>query len=481
MLLIFLANKARSQVNDDMIAAADSLAKNLQKSTVKLRDDAEKKFLNHELATLTSTQKHSENIFKQLAFEKGTLPVGNTVALDFSDNSTKLQLSLSKFKRFESGKILIGTGGVNAKVSDNISQIFGGGKISNSTSFFMNLAVLNRGLQYKYVVGGHDRGNEVPTILGTLKNSLGNYINDFDFKYVHRLPQKIKSLVNRWHEIKGLLKDNLSNKTIKDLIIEMESIEKELEKEAIGLDWKNKLVEMTRQAENDIYNLEIDPAAWQWFKLKWLSGGIIYTRENIETYNNNLPFAKQFDNLPFDALEIIFAKHWFKQKSRDESGIFRTKYANISYKGRRVNSYSSLNPVDMEERTLKGIQNDSSIYIVQPRNVVDISKIGYRTGWQHNFGVTYSGMFNSSFGIKLIGSLSIGQFIKPLYGTRFGFLFNLNNRDYDNTENNKPKVNFEIFIQVTDMFGNNNLQKNIWKRKEIGINASIPFNKLFFN
>jgi hypothetical protein len=62
------------------------------------------------------------------------------------------------------------------------------------------------------------------------------------------------------------------------------------------------------------------------------------------------------------------------------------------------------------------------------------------------------------------------------FNSRFGLLFR-----FMDSSDQKSKVNFEVFLALTD-FNNINKSKkdDVWDRRTIGISASVPFQKVFF-
>jgi hypothetical protein len=49
-----------------------------------------------------------------------------------------------------------------------------------------------------------------------------------------------------------------------------------------------------------------------------------------------------------------------------------------------------------------------------------------------------------------------------------------------NSTDQKSKVNFEIFMTLSDWNDSQATGKSAWQRKAIGLNTTIPFNKIFF-
>ncbi|CAN5423679.1 hypothetical protein BH10BAC2_BH10BAC2_18780 [soil metagenome] len=521
---LLLCLSANSQINESLAEKVNSVSTNLSAFS-SMVDRSLVALENKDTIIRRETYKKLlDKYFTYLSYNRGALPSGNSASLDLLENETQLKFSLSQ--KIESKRnikqIFIGTAGFQAKLDNGVAQLFNGQNATTGTSLFVNGAFLPSTAKFKYVLSEHDEnGNPKEVSFQALNQKLRAYKDQFDEKYLKQYPVKYTILILRWLEIKNILdkglykcceqKNQMPNKfdvnasdtckcqnellkmyvcnaesclqKQKELVLERDGIEKLLSDAGIiDKTAKNIAEEIKQKLDTDLYKIETDLAAWQWLKFFWVSGGVIYTRETYDTYNNTLPFPDRFDQKNFDAWGIKFSLNWFKEKSQDV-GLIRSKYSNISYEPLRVNSFSDIKAQAIQKNVIDSVNADTTFLYKTDKTAKDISGIKYKTSWQHSFSSAHTFMFgkNQNFGLNLLAQTRVGNLFEPVFNSRIGLLFRFVNNNFDSEDKkSSAKINLEFFIQFADMSDTQNEGKSVWQKRVIGVSTSIPFTKIFF-
>ncbi|MEJ0102752.1 MAG: hypothetical protein WDO19_09445 [Bacteroidota bacterium] len=293
---------------------------------------------------------------------------------------------------------------------------------------------------------------------------------------------KTYSLRMRQLESEICLCDKEQNKNHNELYREKDDIEKQLtELGLIGKSPEEIAKESVDKYEEDRLGLYAGSAPWDWYKLSWFSGGITYTRDAYTTYDNTLSLSKRFGSKEFDSWGLKVTYNWYQEKSQNK-GLVRAWYANISYAPSLLNSYSDINAQDILKNVVAANVVDTTYIFQTSKKAKDISNIPYTTSWAHSFSSAFTVMFfeKKNVGINLLFQSQVSKISKPIFNSRAGFIFSLNNSDYDpEDKKSKVKVNFELFLQFPDMSDTGQSGKSVWQKRVIGISTNIPFNKIF--
>jgi hypothetical protein len=325
--------------------------------------------------------------------------------------------------------------------------------------------------------------------LKKLESKLNIYKKNFDNKYITEFKTKYKVLILRLDSIKQNIAEvevagNDSNGRQRTLLYrEKEQIEKELNE--IGLidgstDDVVKAIE--EKFQNGYYDLITKAPAWNYFKLSWISFGITYTRNSYVTYDNTLALNKRFGSKDFDAIGCKVSQNWFFKKEKN-TALVNSWYIGLSYEPSLTNSYEDISPKDITKNIVAANSVDTSFIFQTVKKARDISGNPFTTSWQHSLSAAYTAMLfkKGNIGLNLLFQTKLSSISKPVFGSRIGAIFSMANSDYDpDDKKSKAKVNFEFFIQFTDMSDTEGSGKSVWQNRTIGISTNIPFNKIFF-
>lgn len=479
--------------------------------------------------------------FTYLSFERGVLPSANSASLDLLDNETQLKLTLAKRFSNAEGRInTIVSAGVKAKLGDGISELFKGSVATSGTTMFLNFASLSK-VKFRTVLSRQVNNKPIATPFGIMRLKLAKLRNDFNEKYIDdfngkydRLYKRLKEIQNQLSinklnssccekikaekiYIEGLLKSLLAeynksptiqllfliqtdsfrirqletdiclfekeqNKNWYELYTEQDNIEKQLTE--VGLIGKNP-EEIAKEAEDkynsDRFVIYTKSAPWDWYKLRWFSGGITYTRDAYTTYDNTLSLDKRFGSKDFDSWGLKLTHNWFQEKSQKE-GFVKAWYANISYEPSLINSYSDIKAKDILKSVVAARVIDTTYIFQTSKKAKDISNIPYTTSWTHRFSSAFTGMFfeKKNVGINLLFQSQFSKISKPIFNSHAGLIFSLVNSDYDpDDKKSKSNISFELFLNFPDMSDTGGDAKSVWQKRVIGISTNIPFNKIF--
>ena len=430
--------------------------------------------------------KYLDTKFTYLAYQRSTLPTGNSASLDLLDNSTQVKLAIAKkFSDSNDRPIAIATAGVQAKIGDGIANIFNGNVATTGTTLFINFATLDpHGSPKRPIIkrrlAKFLNGKEVPTPFSKLVSTLSDYQSEFSQEYVKEFAQKYNCLLDRLSDLEKMTPANCPDYL--EVLKEKETIKKQLKDAGLAdTDLSDILDGITKKYEDGYYNLLAAKPAWDWYHLRWLSGGLTYTRNTYVTYDSSRSLGKRFDSKDFDSWGLNLTLNWYHENF-EQLGFVRTWYANISYAPQLINSFTGLTAQSISANINAATSADTTIVFQNAKSAIDISGVAYKTTWQHNFSAVYTAMFSKkkNVGINLLAQGQFSSVSKPIFNTRIGLLVALQNNNFDpDDKTSKAKVNFELFVQFPDMADAGGKGGSVWQNRVIGISTNIPFNKIF--
>lgn len=423
--------------------------------------------------------------FSYTATNKVGLPDGNSISITPSTNSTRLQGNLAK-KNNKS----IYNAGLSTDLSDNISSVVSGKDVTANTTLYLNFSFLRRKHSMIEFDANEAYNNNQKKIL-----QVRQFQNNLDLKYQvsYQEDWTVYQITRRkLDSILALPARVQSNDTVRFQIIkiknELSAIMAKIKTYGLN-EWNalyniNRLDSSIEQRLKDslttiLDTLEINSNAWTRFRFSWFSGGITYNRQQYKTYDSLMEFNKRINDLPFNNTGLTFGFNYFSQRSQAEVAAFdgiESFYLSAAYSIRNDINYSHLDEKDLV--TLNDVSSANTVYQFQKASKVrDISGLEKKTDWLHTFGLqTTVVVGKSSFmGINTGISASYGKLTMPIYNGKIGLLFR-----YISSEDQKSKLNFELFLELNDWNDSKESSLTTWQRKTIGFNITIPFNKLFF-
>lgn len=472
------------EMKDKVDTVSESIDKYMCRSKTGDTAAIDKKSKSEVIITSESYKRYIDKYFTYLSYNRGTLPTGTTATMELADKETQLNLSLSKKMTGKNGRILLATAGMRAKIDDNISEIFSGSKLNTGTSFFANFAFMPKNARgkLKIVTDKYDENGNHTDVLKSINDARKNLRKAYCKRYSAEFLAKYKCLLDRLMELRSKkLTEDCADKL--SIINDIEAIEKKLADAGLSSKSAEELTKSVLDAyQDELYEIETENEAWLSMHVFWISGGINYAYDAYTTYDDSKPLSNRFGSQNFESVGLKLTANWFKDKF-NAGGAVRSRYFNISYEPKRTNSFESLSSVDVLNLINHGSNADTFVYFMNNKKPKDITGVEYKTSWMHNFSSTYTIMLGEkrNFGFNFNGLVQISPLSAPIYNAHAGLLLSLKNTDYDPTDkDSKAKVNFEIFLRLPDMTDVAKSGNTVWQNRVIGINTSIPFNKIFF-
>ena len=423
-----------------------------------------------------------DKYFTQIKYERESFAEGNSAALKIADDKTRFNLTLShKANNFI---FSVGTG---LNISDNSGVIFSGNKPTAGTELSTSFSYLIPKLRFLKFDGEDLERNYLK------RYQVLDSLNDI---YILKNPQqarvlneKIRMLNDQIQRFQALIKNNTSTPERIHLYRDsmVQAIDKRLELRKIAEAMDDGLTDaadvangLIKTAKERSVAKELETMGVTLFRMQWITGGLTYRRDKYDTYDSVLVFSDRVDDKNFDRWTLTAAWNFFWQRTDSwinyiDSKSVNSFYGNINYALVRTNSFEAL-----KEQTL-GInryrsQNDTVYEFSTQKKLRDISGKGYETEWYHRVGIVTTAMLGKKqfFGINLSGQTEFGL-DSTVFNTRVGLLFRFKDSDTE-----KSKVNFELFLALNDLSDAAESDKSAWRRKEIGISATVPFSKVFF-
>jgi hypothetical protein len=149
----------------------------------------------------------------------------------------------------------------------------------------------------------------------------------------------------------------------------------------------------------------------------------------------------------------------------------------LSYAVTGSNTFAGLDETNYS--VIKTTSSRDTVFQVSTADKLrNISGIEFTRFLVHKFTFQITGMMGKKqfFGLNFSAGTESSTVKGTTYNLRQGLLFR-----FADSADQKARVNFELFLALND-FENVNKSKinNVWDRREIGISASVPFQKVFF-
>ncbi len=423
--------------------------------------------------------------FSYVVAGRSGLPDGNSVTLTPTTNSTRLNGNLSK-RTYKT----IYNAGFSADFSNNIANVISGKDVTSNTTFYTNISFLQR----KRAVISFD-ANDAQNANEKKILKIREFKNNFAYKYRVTYDTDLAA----YNALKTQLNDVLSQPT---WVRQVDSVAARILKlkndlgaalvkvKSYGLNENDGMYTarffdtvLTRQFEDSlktiIDTLELNNSAWQRFHFTWLSGGLTYTRQGLKTYDNALSFNDRIADLTFNNVGLIIGFNYLSQKNpvtaKEQSGP-ASFYFTGSYTIANDLNYTHLNEMDVD-KYYQVVNNDTVYRFDKNQKVRDISGKNKQTDWLHTAALQTIIVLSKTNFIGISAGLTgtFGKFTTPVYNGRLGLLFR-----FVNSDDQKSKLNFEIFLQLNDWRDVGGSGHSTWQRKVVGFNVAVPFNKLFF-
>lgn len=416
-------------------------------------------------------------------FAKDGYPDGNSVLLAPNSSSTRLRTTLA-----EKASNVVFNAGAEANFADNIANIFSKKDVTSSTSFFSSFSILpnvSRKITYD-----RDRGmqNDLDKLV-LLDKIVASAKNRYQTSYT------ADSIVyaKLWDSVSAIKK--AGKIPTPNMLVDFYSARDKLQ--AYGFNenegfydagfFRSRIKALKDSIQQVFDSIALNNDAIANFRFGWFSGSFTYTRNNYTTYNGDLPFAKRIGAVPFDSLAFNVGFNFLFERTEKYQAFPGTGFLNKSwlrslYFTANYNVARDLNYAHLTQVNLLGTQTipagTDSTYLLQSQtkgvNITNIPKI---SSWLHTFSFKTIVVLTQTalMGFDLAFNAGYGKLVQPIYTSQFGVLFR-----FTDSQNQKSKVNFELFLQLPDMADSQHSGTTTWDRKVVGINASIPFNKLFF-
>ncbi|MBS0030696.1 hypothetical protein ACTJJ0_24545 [Chitinophaga sp. 22321] len=425
-----------------------------------------------------------DRYFTLLANGQESFIQGNSASIKISDNQTKLNLTLSK--KTSNSIFSIGTA---LNISDNTGTLFSGKKPTAGTQFFFTHS-------YLFATQKHLRYDTEARDLNLQKRR--EFWDSIGSLYTERNPallsvtliklEQAKATVARLNAEMRATPDTqrtlAQQQQLLDMLDERDKLIEQLKE--IDTTTKRSLInkrakKVISNADDMIVNRELLTDGVTSFTLSWLTTSGAYQHFDYSTYDSTLVFSKRVENRPFDGFSISVGYNWFWQrlpswtKAIGLNGL-NSFYWNISYTAANTNNFD-----DLRESTLTTLhnntQNDTIYQFSTDKKLRDISGTTFSRLWVHKFGLQMTGMLGRSqfWGVNITAHSEFAKTRLPVYNTHVGLLF----RFLDSSDD-KSNVNFELFLAFDDMTDTQQLGKSVWQQKQIGISATVPFQKVFF-
>ena len=423
-----------------------------------------------------------DKYFTQIKYDRESFTEGNSAALKIADSKTRLNLTLSK-----KAKNTIFSVGTALNITDGSGVIFSGNKPTAGTEFNGSLSYLIPSWRFLEFQGPDQENNfrkrravadsvwlvhskKNPSYAAVLLNNQAKYDSLFHlYDSVLQNPGQANTLLYR---------DSLVQ-----IIDKLQKLKLDLEAMDNGKTTAQDAANSIKAAADKIaVDKELATEGVTWFRMFWLTGGFSYRRDNYSTYDSSLSFSARVGEKNFDKWTLNGTFNFFRQRTdpwiafRKRSSIINSVYANLNYSLVRTNTFEDLKEVNLG--TSRAIVNDDTTYEFRTdKKIRDISGKKFESNWLHRMGIVGTFMIGKKqfFGLNLSGSTDLQMEKEPVFNSRIGLLFR-----FKDAENEKSIVNFELFTSLTDITDTKAAHKSVWQRKEIGVSATVPFQKVFF-
>jgi len=460
-----------------LVEIGDSVAQyRLREITEIARDSAKEKYFS-----IGAYDRFFDKYFTQIKYERETFTEGNSASLKIQDNKTRLNLTLSK-----KAKNSIFSVGTSLNISDNSGVIFSGDRPTTGTELFGSFSFLIPGLRHLGFDGEQQDNNY---------RKRRAFLDSMWFVHSKKNPAYGNLLLNKLRIQDSLFKrydsivqnpGTLDVLRYKDSLVSVIDAKLKTSKELEGLDNGEMTAadlaeEIKKAAEKSVIEKELSTNGVTSFRMSWFTTGLLYRRDNYATYDSLLNFSKRVNEKAFDKWLVNITYNFFWQRTDSwiafrNSKFINSIYLNANYSLIRSNSYENLSEMSFST-TRTRLQNDTTYEFSTSKKLRDISGTEFTTRWVHRMGIVTTAMLGKKqfFGLNLSGTTDMSKAKKPVLATRLGLLFR-----FKDSENEKSLVNFELFLSLNDLTDTRQKNKTAWQRKEIGVSATVPFQKVFF-
>jgi hypothetical protein len=492
LLILAFPMFGTAQVNTGAIKAnLNKIQQTMRKFCDSVSKEIDTANLNRYFLTQGSYERYIDQYFTNLSYNRGVLPTGNSAAVELKNNSTQLEFSLSQkvAKPNTASRILLFTEGVRAKLNSDVSQLFSGGNITTGTTFFANFAVLpavsRRNTHIRSVQAEVDAQGNVNDLAAVLHTKRRDFVQGFCATYATEFTRKYGVIL----DCLEIINDSIANAhrvpcDLYSLYKRKEEMEKLLTEAGLINSKAGKISNSYKKKYTDgMYEIEAEDDSWLFAKFKWWSGGISYTRDAYDTYDEGRPLAKRFDTKNFDGWKLSLAFHWFRQYfDATEKHFLGSRYLNLSLNAGNTSNFARITNQDVVRMINRS--GPDTVYTLQTvKKAKNITGKTYKTNWEYLIGGTFTGLFGNgqSTGINLRAECNVSSLSAPVYSTHMGLLLRFVNNNYDPSDKkSKAKVNIEAFIEFSDMSDVGGSGKSVWQNKVIGLGTTIPFSRIFF-
>jgi hypothetical protein len=200
-----------------------------------------------------------------------------------------------------------------------------------------------------------------------------------------------------------------------------------------------------------------------WFSIL---GG--FTEKNFYTYTPALQYSAQIASNKLGVFNVGAAYNYFNQ----DKLVNRIVYFNGAVSWLRDNNLSSLTAKEIDQvKTSVNAGGDTVRTISSKYNAYTSPVVNYYA-WNLTANVYY-----------LHGKMPTGIHLSPSYNfqnnglnianLQVGYIFS-----FKNASKGKTLLNTELYVQFKDLFNQQKLQPDFWRREVIGISFALPFNTI---
>jgi hypothetical protein len=478
-LITAIAVRATAQVDTAKLRQiADSIDRYHTEALAKIPIDS----ANDDYFTINGYDRFFDKYFAQIKYDRESFTEGNSAALKIADSKTRLNLTLSKKK-----KNTIFSVGTALNITDGSGVIFSGNKPTAGTEFNTSISYLIPSWRFLAFKGPDQENNfrkrravaDSVWVIHNKKNPAYAVVLLNDQVKYERLLHVYDSILQN----PGAANTLLYRDSLVQTIDKLQNVKLKLEEMDNGKTTAEDAANSIKVAADKIsVDKELATECVTWFRMFWLTGGLSYRRDNYATYDSTLSFSARVSEKNFDKWTLNGTLNFFWQRTdpwiefRQGRSFINSVYANLNYALVRTSSFEDLTEVNLG--TSKVIVNDDTTYEFKTdKKIRDVSGKTFETYWLHRIGLVGTFMIGKKqfFGLNLSGSGDLQNERKPVFNSRIGLLFR-----FKDSENEKSIVNFELFTTFNDLTDTKTANKSVWQRKEIGISATVPFQKVFF-
>jgi hypothetical protein len=442
--------------------------------------------INDDFFSDKALRSYFDRYFTLINYERETFTDGNSAALKITDNHTRLNLTLSK--KFKKSILSMGTA---LNISDNSGTLFTGSKPTAGTQFFINNSLLlpvkklmyddgYRFANYKarrdildsiYAVHVKKNPNSIPVLNAKLIKQSA-LITAYDSVLAIYSPVNTAAARDSVLKYQELLTTAVGAR--EKLVAELKAIE-------VRKDVEDIVKEIRAGTESRSIQRETATDGVTSFRLSWFSYGFSYRKDTYKTYDADLPLSERIGEKQFDGFSFTTGFNFYFQRNPmwinfANKRFFNSIYANINYSAAYDNTFAALKETSLT--IIKNtVSNDTVYQFSSTEKLRDVTDKAFKRYFVHKVGFQFTGMMGKKqfWGVNITGNSGVSAEEDPVYNLRTGILF----RFLDSADQ-KSKVNFEIFLGLNDLSDTKETDKSAWKRREIGISASVPFQKVFF-